>query len=139
MGAEVALLRVIRPASVEGGRYPLTLEQRTKSASKYLGRLKDARALQGIGATVAVTARMDAGDAIAEWAAAHQADLVALMSHGFGRRARAVFGSVAERLLEASPVPVLIVRVTPQVLAEQEELEEDELDEALLQQMAAYG
>ncbi len=137
-GGEILLLRVLQPVPLEGG-YPRPIEMRTKSAYKYLARLQDTLASQGVSATVAVTAGVQAGDAISTWAGEHEVDLIALMSHGFGRAARAVFGSVAERLLERSPVPVLVVRATPEVLEQQEEQEEDELDEELLFRMGALG
>lgn len=139
MGSEVMLLRVLQPRVFEGGKYPVPIEVRMKSAHKYLGRIREALVRHGIPVTTAVTSGIDLGDAIADWAKENHVDAIALMSHGFGRAAKAIFGSVAERLLERSPVPVLVVRATPEVLEEQEEQEEDELDEELLYRMAAYG
>lgn len=139
MRSEVVLLRVLQPWQIEGAQYPIPIELRMKSAYKYLERMKEALVARGIPVTTAVTSGIDLGDAIADWAKENDADAIALMSHGFGRAAKAIFGSVAERLLERSPVPVLVVRATPEVLGEQEEQEEDELDEELLQSMATYG
>ena len=139
MGSEIVLLRVLRPREFEGGRYPVHIEIRIKSASKYLGRISEALKGHGIPVSTAVTSGIDLGDAVADWAKENDVDAIALMSHGLGRAAKAIFGSVAERLLERSPVPVLVVRATREVLEEQEEQEEEELDEELLQRLAAYG
>lgn len=139
MGSEVVLLRVLQPWQIEGAQYLVPIELRMKSAYKYLGWVREALAGHGIPVTTAVTSGIDLGDAIVHWAQDNDVDAIALMTHGFGRAAKAMFGSVAERLLERSPVPVLVVRATPKVLEEQEEQEEDELDEALLHSMAAYG
>ena len=139
MGSEVVLLRVLQPRQIEGAPYPTPMELRMKSAYKYLGRIRDVLAERGIAVTTAVTSGIDLGDTIVDWVRENDADAIALMSHGFGRAAKAIFGSVADRLLERSPVPVLVVRATPEVLEEQEEQEEEELDEALLHSMAAYG
>lgn len=139
MGSEVVLLRVLQPWQIEEGKYPAPIELRMKSAYKYLARVREALAGHGIPVTTAVTSGIDLGDAIVQWVQDNDVDAIALMSHGFGRAAKAIFGSVTERLLERSPVPVLVVRATPKVLEEQEEQEEEELDEAALHSMATYG
>jgi nucleotide-binding universal stress UspA family protein len=137
MGSELVLLRVLRPRHLEGGQYPVPIEARIKSAHKYLSQIQEGLAAAGIPVNTAVTSGLDLGDTIAKWATEHEVDAIVLMSHGFGRAAKAIFGSVAERLLERSPVPVLVVRATAEVLEEQTEQEEDELDEELLYRMAA--
>lgn len=139
MGSEVVLLRVLQPRQLEGGKYPVAIEVRMKSAYKYLGRIRGGLVARGIPVTTAVTSGIDLGDAVADWAKQNEVDAIALMSHGLGRAAKTIFGSVAERLLERSPVPVLVVRATREVLEEQEEQEEDELDEEVLHKLGAYG
>jgi nucleotide-binding universal stress UspA family protein len=52
----------------------------------------------------------DPAAAILRVAEQRRADLIVLASHGRGATGRLVFGSVADRLAHASPVPVLIVR-----------------------------
>ncbi|HEX3239350.1 MAG TPA: universal stress protein [Solirubrobacterales bacterium] len=42
-------------------------------------------------------------------------DLIVMGSHGHGRFVRALVGSVSERVLKASPVPVLLLRSGPSV------------------------
>lgn len=52
----------------------------------------------------------NAGDALAELVGSLDVDLVALPTHGRTGLARLALGSVAERLVEASPRPVLVTR-----------------------------
>ncbi len=47
------------------------------------------------------------------YASAVGADLILIASHGRSGFERAVFGSVAEKVLRGSPLPVLIVRARP--------------------------
>jgi nucleotide-binding universal stress UspA family protein len=49
-------------------------------------------------------------ETIVQIAARHRADLIVLASHGRGTTGRFVFGSVADRVAQLSPVPILIVR-----------------------------
>lgn len=46
---------------------------------------------------------------ILEFVAAHQIDLVVLGRHGHGGVGKALFGSVAEKIVRKSPCPVLVV------------------------------
>lgn len=52
-------------------------------------------------------------DAIVAAAMANAADMVVMSSHGRGAIGRAIFGSVADRVVRMSPVPVLVLR-TPE-------------------------
>jgi nucleotide-binding universal stress UspA family protein len=52
-------------------------------------------------------------DAIVAAAIENAADMVAMSSHGRGAIGRAIFGSVADRVVRMSPVPVLVLR-TPE-------------------------
>jgi nucleotide-binding universal stress UspA family protein len=76
-------------------------------------------------------------ESIVQWAQDNGGDLIALMSHGLGRSARWVFGSVADRLLQSSPVPILVVRASKEVLDAQEEYEEAQMDAKLLETLQA--
>lgn len=65
----------------------------------------------GIPEDVGVTARLERGspaETILRLAAEH--DLVVMGSHGHSRVHRALLGSVSERVLKASTVPVLLMR-----------------------------
>jgi nucleotide-binding universal stress UspA family protein len=62
---------------------------------------------------VGVTTRLERGDAaetILKVATENDHDLIAMGSHGHSRFHRALIGSVSERVLKTSPVPVLLLR-----------------------------
>lgn len=54
-----------------------------------------------------------AAEAILDAAAAERVSLIAMATHGQTGPARWVFGSITEKVLRASPVPVLVVRSCP--------------------------
>ena len=62
-------------------------------------------------AVTAVTLRGTAAAALLEHAADRAADLIVMTTHGRSGFSRAWFGSVAERVIHASTIPVLVVRV----------------------------
>lgn len=139
LGSEVVLLRVLDPVAGAARCGPSPLVAMRGSASAYLANIRDRLREQAIPTALAVTTGPVVSLAIGEWARRHHADLIVLMSHGFGVAARLVFGSVAQRLLEISPVPVLVIRATPEALHEQEEQEERGLGEELLAKMRVVG
>ncbi len=51
-------------------------------------------------------------DAIADYARAEKIDLIVMSTHGRGGISRWVYGSVAEKVLQAAPCPVLLIRVS---------------------------
>ncbi len=130
-GGEVIFLRVLEPPVRAAG---ISMRDQTKSAFKYLNTWAEALRAQGIRSRPAVT-QGPVTEAIVKWATDNAAELIALMSHGFGAAAKAVFGSVAERMLELSPLPVLVVRASAEVLQQQQEQEEEEFDEAVFELM----
>ncbi|MEK7214635.1 MAG: universal stress protein [Chloroflexota bacterium] len=139
--AELALVRAVDPRSAVPNGYvlpegPAQALQRTmeRDAQAYLTAVAAGLSEQGIPVVTAVVTGPPAEGVVA-WATSHEADLIALMSHGLGRSARWVFGSVADRLLQSSPIPILVVRATQQVLESQEEYEESLLDTKLLEAM----
>ena len=76
-------------------------EQLLAAARTWLGDDTDIRPIVTTG---------DPAEEILRAAATCTIDLIALASHGRGSMGRALFGSVADRVSRASPVPVLIVR-----------------------------
>lgn len=107
--SEVLLLRVAPPPMYPYTEVPAFLPRLRDEAELYVkqlaGRLSDrgARA-QGI---VRVGS---AASAILDTAAQEKATLIAMSTHGRTGVARWVFGSVTEKVLRASPVPVLVLR-----------------------------
>jgi nucleotide-binding universal stress UspA family protein len=49
-------------------------------------------------------------EAIVEEAARRQVDLIVMATHGYGGVRRWMLGSVADKVLQAAPVPLLLVR-----------------------------
>lgn len=112
---EIVLLRVVPPASFEAGMggpaRPAEPVVRELDAQGYLGPLVVALRAKGVRAE----ARVRVGDPAAEIVAAIReaaADLVAMTTHGRSGLGRLLFGSVAEAVLRAAPVPVLMMRMT---------------------------
>ncbi|MBI2888279.1 MAG: universal stress protein [Chloroflexi bacterium] len=143
LGAEVVLLRVIQPGGLIQGRYvlppgpaKLLSQELERSAQRYLDRAGGDLEQGGL-RTQKVVVTGPVADSIVDWATHHNADLIALTSHGLGRAARWVFGSVADRLLQSSPVPLLVIRASHEVLEAQEEYEEEQLDAAVLKALQA--
>jgi nucleotide-binding universal stress UspA family protein len=106
--ADVLLLRVVTlPPSTEGD-VGIPPEQLRSAATEYLRGVE--RRLSGEGARVrAKVVEGFAADAILEAARNERATMIALSTHGRTGLARWVFGSVAEKVLRASPIPVLAV------------------------------
>jgi nucleotide-binding universal stress UspA family protein len=105
MNADFTLVRAIS-SSGEGG----AAERR--KAVDYLEGV--ANRLRAGGAVVRTC--VHAGDpaaALMEEAAANGADLIALETHGRGGLSRLVLGSVADKVVQASTVPVLLCRMPP--------------------------
>ena len=115
-GAELTLLQIIP----NGGELPMFLERlaepleevraRYEAASRedvaraaraWLGDRPHVRLEVGIG---------DPAEQIVRWAAARDVELIAMASHGRGALGRWTFGSVADRVVRAARVPVLVVR-----------------------------
>jgi len=80
-----------------------------KQSEKYLRRIAFQLTNDGYPSTYLLRTG-PAAESILEAAGAERASLIALASHGRTGTLRWVFGSVAERVLQASPLPVLVVR-----------------------------
>ena len=114
---EIMLLRVVPVSSfldvvamakeVQAGE-PILKEL---EAQGYLEPLVETLKAKGVG----VGARVRIGDPATEIVAAAQeigADLIAMTTHGRSGLGRLLFGSVAEAVLRASPIPVFLLRMT---------------------------
>jgi nucleotide-binding universal stress UspA family protein len=115
--AEIVLLRVIEPLSAgevmasAGFVTPDTVLARELDAKQYLAGVE--RRLKAKGFRVDRRLQLGrAADEILTMAQATGADLIAMTTHGRSGIGRLLFGSVAEAVLRASPVPILIRRVT---------------------------
>lgn len=90
-----------------------------EEATAYLDRLTADLRAQGVRAEARVVAAADVAAAIVETAVADGCDTVVMSTHGRRGLSRLVFGSVAERVVRQSRVPVLLVRPDAAALAEE--------------------
>jgi nucleotide-binding universal stress UspA family protein len=81
-----------------------------EESARYLGHAAEALAGRGIAARPEPELGEPA-EVILRRARELPADLVVMTSHGHGGWTRALFGSVADRVLREAPCPVLVVRV----------------------------
>jgi nucleotide-binding universal stress UspA family protein len=115
--AEICLLRVVVFPAQDTGIGELDLAQRFGAdfdqlrfeASEYVERIAAGLRADGI------AARGDTRDGavcetILQHAAEIGADLIAMSTHGRSGSARWLMGSVADKIVRASPVPVLLIR-----------------------------
>ncbi|HXG61848.1 MAG TPA: universal stress protein [Planctomycetota bacterium] len=106
-GVQLFLVRAVTPAAVE----PLAelLSEERGAAERHLASV--AERLTGQGFLVRTFVRVGAPlRVISDVAAEEYADLVAMSTHGRTGIERALFGSVTERVLRESVVPVLAIR-----------------------------
>ena len=114
---EIVLVRVVEPISpaemmaTAGVVAPDTFALRQLEASQYLAKVEEGIKAKGIRARTGLRSGTPAAEIVAA-VAAWDADLVAMTTHGRSGLPRILFGSVAEAVLRASPVPVLMVRTT---------------------------
>jgi nucleotide-binding universal stress UspA family protein len=120
--SHLVLLQVVQEPVAYGpaipGEAPLPIEteamveatkQALSRAKDYLEKLAAPLRKKGIDVkTVAVPGRAD--EAILDYVGANKVNLIAIATHGRGGLRRAVFGSVADRVLRESGLPVLVIR-----------------------------
>lgn len=94
------------------GAIPEALLERAAKAENYLEELISGLAQRGIRVEgdVEVLFAGAVTDGILEYAESRNAELIVMTTHGRGGVGRWLLGSVAEKLLGASPMPVLVVR-----------------------------
>ncbi len=111
-GDSITVFSVAEPADYEG----VEDETVTAAISSYLREAAEAEAAEirgeGVGATVDVAVARDPGEAIVRRAREIGADVIVMGTHGRTGLARAVIGSVADRVIRRSPVPVVLVPAT---------------------------
>ncbi|MGD9100842.1 MAG: universal stress protein [Anaerolineae bacterium] len=113
--AEVILFQVSRVQVSEllaGDWYlPIrdALETARQEAQAYLDRVADGLRAQGVKAGTAMRVGQVA-DSIIDYARINRVDLIAMCTHGRTGLARWALGSVADRVLRASHVPIFLVR-----------------------------
>jgi nucleotide-binding universal stress UspA family protein len=115
LNAEVILVRVVEAVSaaeaiaLAGVVAPDTFAVREMEAKRYLHDVERRLSKKGLRARTRIALGPPAA-AILGAVQTSAADLVAMTTHGRSGLGRALFGSVAESVLRASPVPVLVIR-----------------------------
>jgi nucleotide-binding universal stress UspA family protein len=111
--AAVVLLQVVEPPPARGTEgiidYGDWQDANMKIAREYLARVQSQLILEGLKVESQVLEGM-AAEAVATFAKGSGVDLIAIATHGRSGISRWVFGSVADRVLRSSGVPVLMVR-----------------------------
>ena len=93
--------------------YQKIIDEEKTAADLYLTRHADS--LRGKGFEVEAVVRVgEPASTIIDYAAQVEAHLLVLATHGRSGIARWVFGSVAERVLRGSKVPILLIRSNPE-------------------------
>jgi nucleotide-binding universal stress UspA family protein len=117
LDAEVVLLGVVEPLSAMTGLATGPVDGvdshflRQLGVKKFL--IETARRLEAKGLRVRTVLRLGMSAVeIVETAKAERADLIAMATHGRSGLRRTLLGSVAEAVLRAAPVPVLMLRAT---------------------------
>lgn len=111
--SKVTLVAVVRDPS-SSAIAPRFLDARRKHAEhmqSYLESQAHGLKAAGIDARSAVVTARSPAEAILDWEAEHEVDLVAMTSHGLSGLRRAAFGSVADRVMREGVAPVLVKRV----------------------------
>jgi nucleotide-binding universal stress UspA family protein len=117
MDSEVALLRVIEPAKLpqlaayrDREKYEKDfMAKLEREAERYLDKKKTALASKGVKVN-SVLLEGKPVETILQYAEDNSVNLIALTTHGFSGITKWAYGSVASRIIEGSPKPVLLVR-----------------------------
>ena len=117
MNSEVTLLRVIESAKLpqlaayrEREKYEKDfMAKMEREAERYLDKKKTAMESKGVNVNSAFLIGKPV-EAILQYAEDKSSNLLALTTHGFSGIAKWAYGSVASKLIEGSPKPILLVR-----------------------------
>ncbi len=112
--AQVILMRAASASAFPGADPTEAQCQAVEEAQAYLATLATGLSEQGLSVEVAAPYG-DAAEAILLEISLRSADLVVMCTHGRSGLGRWIYGSVAEKVLARSPVPVLLVHPTGQV------------------------
>jgi len=115
-GTEVILLRVMEPltsneaaAWAQAGYMIADVEKKNRNdAGEYLSKVSERLQQQGIAAHGEVIPGR-AADAILDYAHKNNVELIIMSTHGRSGIARWAFGSVADKVVRSSDIPVLLI------------------------------
>ena len=109
---EVVLVRVVEPIPVEAPPaidFEVVQKAGTKAAEKYLAKTKTKLSKKGLNVEAKVLTGRP-GENITEFAERNKVDIIALATHGRSGISRWIFGSVADKIVRSSSVPVLLIK-----------------------------
>ena len=110
--ANVVLLRIVEPlpaGTPPAVDFEVVQKAGVKAAEEYLARMKARLTKEGLDVETRVLTGRPA-ETITDFAQREKVDLIALATHGRSGVSRWVFGSVADRLVRSSSVPILLIR-----------------------------
>jgi nucleotide-binding universal stress UspA family protein len=100
----------VEPSKALGQRLvPEAFGKKEKQAQRYLERIAKTMAAKGINVSTEVLLWKPA-EAIVGYAKQYECDLIVMASHGRSGPSRWAYGSVADKVLRSSCIPVLIIR-----------------------------
>ncbi len=85
-------------------------EEEAEKAQKYLDDVQSRLRLEGIKVWTAVIKGAKAAEIIVDYARKNEIEMIIMATHGYTGMKKLVFGSVAFRVLQESPVPVFLIR-----------------------------
>ena len=103
-------LPIVGDAYIAPNVYDEMLRAQRAQGEKGIERLVKRARAAGVKATGTVIENGSVADQIARYAKRQKADLILMGTHGHGILARALLGSVAERVMSRAPCPVMVVR-----------------------------
>lgn len=113
-GARLTLFNVVSASGVFGLRLlpllPDTLTPELEEKHDYLERVAETLRSRGFDVSVEVAANEAPARAIVEAAERFDADIIAMATHGYGGLKRALLGSVADRILHTTSLPLMVRR-----------------------------
>jgi len=113
-GARMTLLHVVSSSAVVGARVlpllPGDLRTAAETARSYLRGVAERLGTDGLDVSTSVVEHEAPAPAIAQTAESLGADVVAVATHGYGGIKRALLGSVADKVLRSSALPLLVQR-----------------------------
>lgn len=115
--SKITLLRAVPPVFTTSVDYSglmattanETLATLEAEAKDYLDRIASEFRAEGYTVSTEVSA-LPAAEAILDYAESQHADLITIATHGRSGVSRWVFGSVTQKVVQAAPVPVLVIR-----------------------------
>ena len=110
-GAEVHLLKVVISYEIDPKKDKEELEKLAGEAQEYLDQVAARLKKKGIQASAIVAYGKDAVQ-ICDYASGKKCNLIAMSTHGRSGLSRWALGSVADKVLQCSSVPVMLFRAT---------------------------